>query len=404
MKIFYSAGIYLYGALIALAALFNRKARMLWRGQRGALRELRRKADPSKEYVWVHAASLGEFEQGRPIIERLKSEHPDTPVLLTFFSPSGYEVRKNYAGADVVAYLPLDTPRAAAALVRTVRLSKAIFIKYEFWPNFLLALQRAGVPTYIVSAIFRPDQLFFRPYGKWYLGLLGTFRHIFVQNEASARLLREHGIDRVSVAGDTRFDRVAAQARMAREFPLVQRFCEGSRVIVAGSTWPHDEALLADYLHAHEGVKLIMVPHEVHKAHLYDLFKLLGGDYVRYSEATDVNILTSRCLVVDVVGILSSLYRYADVAYVGGGFGVGIHNTLEAAVYGVPVVFGPNYRKFREACELVAAGGGFSVNDYEGLAGCLDMLLDNGAAAGKTAGEYVSRNTGATDTILKELN
>lgn len=403
MKTLYSIGIYAYSMLVAIAAVFNKKARKLFFGQRRTLSELKNKIDPTKRYVWIHAASLGEFEQGRPIIEYLKSEHPEIPILLTFYSPSGYEQKKKYKNADIIAYLPLDTPRFARKFIKLVNPSKAIFIKYEFWPNFLLALQKENIPAYIVSAIFRPDQLFFKWYGKWYLKLLKVFNRIFVQNKCSADLLNENGITQVSITGDTRFDRVTEQAKIAKKFPFIEQFIDNKPVIIAGSTWSKDEALLTCYLNAHPDIKMIIVPHEVHKAHLYDLFKMLQGDYVRYSEVTHTNIKTSNCLVIDVIGILSSVYQYADIAYIGGGFGAGIHNTLEAAVYNVPVVFGPNYQKFREARELIKVGGGFSICNYNELKECFDALLKENKTVGQSAGNYVRENTGATAEILKYI-
>jgi 3-deoxy-D-manno-octulosonic-acid transferase len=403
MEFIYNVGIYLYGVMIFIASLLNEKARLLRKGQQQAFALLKEKIDPNARYVWFHAASLGEFEQGRPVIEQLKREKPETKILLTFFSPSGYEIRKNYAGADIVSYLPLDIPGNTRRFVNLVKPCKAIFIKYEFWPNYLLALQAANVPVFSISAIFRPEQVFFKGYGNWYKSLLETFKHIFVQDKLSLELLQAHGINNVSVAGDTRFDRVADLASQAKSIPLVEAFVkDAQKVIVAGSTWPKDEELLVRYLKEHADVKLILVPHEIHEAHLSGIFKLLENDFIRYTQAADSSILSSNCMVVDTIGLLSSIYRYTKVAYIGGGFGVGIHNTLEAAVYNVPVVFGPNYQKFREARELIAAGGAFFITDYEMLEAQLDKLFDD-SEAGKIAGEYVKQNTGATELILKEI-
>lgn len=376
---------------------------MLREGQHKAFALLKEKIEPDTRYVWFHAASLGEFEQGRPVIEQLKREKPETKILLTFFSPSGYEIRKNYAGADIVSYLPLDVPGNAWYFVNLVKPSKAIFIKYEFWPNYLLALQAENIPVVSISAIFRPEQVFFKDYGKWYKKLLLTFQHIFVQDKFSKELLQAHGINNVTVAGDTRFDRVYDLYQQAKQLPLIEEFVKGAeKVIVAGSTWPKDEELLVQYLRLHPDVKLIMAPHEVHNSHIAEISKLLDGKFVRYSDATAENVKSTNCLVVDIIGILSSIYRYANVTYIGGGFGVGIHNTLEAAVYGLPVVFGTNYQKFREARELIAVGGAFSISNYVTLEAQFDLLLkDNNA--GKIAGEYVKNNTGATEMILKQL-
>ena len=403
MKTLYSIGIFCYGILIFIASLFNEKARLLRKGQHNAFKLLKEKVDPNGGYVWFHAASLGEFEQGRPVIEQLKREQPDIKILLTFFSPSGYEVRKNYTGADIVSYLPLDIPGNAWYFVNLIKPSKAIFIKYEFWPNYLLALKAANVPVYSISAIFRPEQVFFKVYGKWYLNLLGTFNHIFVQDNVSLDLLENHQLRNVSVCGDTRFDRVYDLYTRAKELPLIEEFVKNAPdVIVAGSTWPKDEEILVRYLKLHPNIKMIIVPHEVHSSHIMELSKLLDGRFVRYSDATPENVKTTNCLVVDVIGVLSSIYRYAHIAYIGGGFGAGIHNTLEAAVYGIPVIFGPNYLKFREARELIAVGGAFPISNYVVLEAQFDRLLKD-QQAGKMAGEYVKQNTGATNQICKTI-
>ena len=404
MRFLYNIGIYFYQLAIFIASFFNAKAKKLRIGQAEAFAILKQKIEPNTSYVWFHAASLGEFEQGRPVIDQLKKEQPETKIMLTFFSPSGYEIRKNYALADIVSYLPLDTAFAAMKFVKILNPSKAIFIKYEFWPNYLQALKTAGVPVYSISAIFRPQQIFFQWYGQWYKKLLQGIDHIFVQDITSLDLLKTHGVDKVSVAGDSRFDRVADLAAQAKSIPLVETFVKGAdKVIVAGSTWPNDEELLVRYLKIHPDVKMILVPHEIHAAHIMGISKLLDGNFVRYTEATEVNVQTTNCLVVDTIGLLSSIYRYAQVAYIGGGFGVGIHNTLEAAVWDVPVTFGPNYTKFREARELIAIGGAFSISDYELLEAKFDALLKD-KKTGKIAGEYVRQNTGATMMILQEIS
>lgn len=403
MKFPYTIGINFYQFAIFIASFFNEKAKILRIGQNDVFAILKQKIEPNTSYVWFHAASLGEFEQGRPVIEQLKKLKPETRIILTFFSPSGYEIRKNYTGADIVSYLPLDTASSAKKFIELVNPSKAIFIKYEFWPNYLMALQTANVPVYSISAIFRNEQIFFKWYGKWYKKLLQEIQHIFVQDNFSLEILKSHGIDRVSVAGDTRFDRVADLAAQAKNIPLVEAFVKGAdKVIVAGSSWPKDEELLVRYLKLHPDLKMILVPHEIHAAHIAGISKLLNENFVRYTEATGENVQTTNCLVIDTIGLLSSIYRYAHVAYIGGGFGVGIHNTLEAAVWNVPVVFGPNYQKFREARELIAIGGAFSITSYEQFETEFDKLL-NDTKAGKTAGEYVKQNTGATQLILKEI-
>jgi len=372
--------------------------------QAGALSLLKRTIDSNARYIWFHAASLGEFEQGRPVMEQLKKDNPETKILLTFFSPSGYEIRKNYAGADVISYLPLDTRASARRFVKLVNPSKAVFIKYEFWPNYILELKKANVPVYSISAIFRPSQVFFKGYGGWYRNLLKSFAHIFVQDKNSLKLLVDNGFMNVSVAGDTRFDRVADLAQQAKTIPLIEAFVkDAGKVIVAGSTWPKDEELLVRYMKLHPDVKMILVPHEIHQAHIMGISKLLDGKFVRYTELNEQNVLTTNCIVVDTIGLLSSIYRYANVAYIGGGFGVGIHNTLEAAVWNVPVVFGPNYQKFREARELITIGGAFSIAHYELMEAQFDLLLKDNKA-GKIAGDYVKNNIGATDLIIKEIS
>jgi 3-deoxy-D-manno-octulosonic-acid transferase len=402
MNSVYNIGIYFYKIAIYIASFFNEKAQKLKNGQIDAFTVLENEIEPNSNYVWFHAASLGEFEQGRPVIEQLKSQQPDTKIILTFFSPSGFEVRKNYAHANIVLYLPLDTPNNAKRFVQLVKPSKAVFIKYEFWPNYLLALQEAKVPVFSISTIFRPNQLFFKWYGGWYRNLLSTFNHIFVQDKASYDLLKSNGFSNASICGDTRFDRVYDLFSKSKQLSLIEAFCNGKKVIVAGSTWGKDEELLVNYYKLHPDIKLILVPHEIHSAHINSISKLLEGQLVRYSEANFENLKTVNCLVVDVIGILSSIYRYADIAYIGGGFGVGIHNTLEAAVYGIPVLFGPNYLKFREARELISIGGAFSITNYSLLEAQIDRLLTD-TLAGKIAGDYVKKNTGATDLIIRRI-
>lgn len=403
MKLLYSIGIYIYKFAIYIASFFNKKASQLQKGQNDVFAILKNKIVPNTNYVWFHAASLGEFEQGRPIIEKLKTDFPEVKILLTFFSPSGYEVRKNYSGADIITYLPLDTPVNAKRFVKMVNPSKVIFIKYEFWPNYLLTLKSYNIPTYSISSIFRPSQVFFKPYGSWYRTLLRTFNHIFVQDNNSLELLSTFGIKNVTVAGDTRFDRVVDLANNSAEIKLIETFVkDATQVIVAGSSWPKDEELLIRYLKEHVGVKLILVPHEIHETHIAGIEKLLKSNYVRYTTTTDNQLQSVNCLIVDTIGLLSSIYRYADVAYIGGGFGVGIHNTLEAAVWNVPVIFGPNYKKFREASELISVGGAKTISNYNELEYALNKMFAN-PKYGEYAGTYVTENVGATTLILKNI-
>ena len=386
-----------------IAALFSRKVRTMMRGHRDAWRILRRQIGTDR-YVWFHAASLGEFEQGRPLMERLRREHPEKKILLTFFSPSGYEVRKNYAGADVICYLPFDTPFNAVKFVRMARPEAAYFIKYEFWRNYIEVLHRNNIPVYSVSSIFRPGQIFFRWYGRGYARVLKRMTHLYVQNEASRQLLHTIGVDHVTVVGDTRFDRVIDIRRAAKPLPLVERFAGCWRVIVAGSSWPPDEDLLIHYFNAHPGVRLVLAPHVVSEDHLRQIEAKLQRPFVRYSAATPKSVAEADCLIIDCYGLLSSIYRYATIAYVGGGFGVGIHNVPEAAVYGVPVLIGPNNKKFREAQALLQCGGCIEVHNQTDLDHSLDHLLADRealATAGQAAGNYITANAGAVERIFK---
>lgn len=397
MHILYNFGIRLMQAYVAVAALFNQKMRARHRGGKATFAALAH-ADV-QGYVWFHAASLGEFEQARPMIERLRSKEPDTKILLTFFSPSGYEVRKNYDQVDLVCYLPFDIPGYVRRFIDLVQPTKAIFVKYEFWANYLLELERRAVPTYIISSIFRPKQIFFKPYGGFFRRLLHCYTTLFVQDEASKKLLVEHGVERVVVGDDTRFDRVADIAAAAKDLPIAAAFAEGYKVLVAGSTWEPDEELLTRYINANKDIcRLIIAPHVVSPQHIEKLCAKLRCNFVLYSHTTPDEAAKANCLVVDTIGILSSLYRYGHVAYIGGGFGVGIHNTLEAAVWGMPVVFGPNYDKFREARDLIACGGGFCVRSYRHFEDCITALLID-HDAGQKAGEYVKKHVGATDRL-----
>lgn len=354
----YSFGIFLYALVVRLLALLgHKKARLMVRGHRAAWRLLQTQIEPGQRYVWFHAASLGEFEQGRPLMERLRREQPDRKILLTFFSPSGYEVRKDYDGADLVCYLPFDTPLNARRFIRLAQPEMAVLIKYEFWRNYIHRLHRREIPVYSVSSIFRPEQVFFRWYGRGYARCLRRITHFFVQNKESIALLQQVGVkDKVSVVGDTRMDRVVQIRQAARPLPLVEEFARGHRVIVAGSTWPPDEALLFAFLERHEDWRLVIAPHVVSEAHLSEIEAALPGRHLRLSEAESQDLSRYRTLIVDGYGLLSSIYRYATVAYVGGGFGVGIHNVPEAAVYGVPVVIGPttNASERRASSSLAA--------------------------------------------------
>ena len=418
----YQIVIYLYLCGVAIASLFSEKVRKMWRGEREAIRMLKEKVDPEAQYVWFHAASLGEFEQGRPLMERLRREHPEYKILLTFFSPSGYEVRKNYDGADIICYLPLDTIRNARRFLRTVRPCMAFFIKYEFWYNYLHILKHRHVPVYSVSSIFRPDQVFFRWYGRQYGRVLKCFTRFFVQNEQSRDLLKTLGITEVEVVGDTRFDRVLQIKEQAKELPIglatdLSPKGEGSdmsekpKVFVAGSSWPPDEDIFIRYFNEHRDWTLIIAPHVIGEDHLQQIEeKLDGWDVTRYTSlatsASSWKCAAGKALIIDCFGLLSSIYRYGQVAYVGGGFGVGIHNVVEAAVWGMPVFFGPNNQRFREAQELKQNGGGIEIESFDDFEERMTELAANPEALnerGRTAGDYVNSRAGATEKIFQYL-
>ena len=445
---------------MAIGSLFNKKIKKMWRGEREAVDLLKEKVDPTAKYVWFHAASLGEFEQGRPLIEQLRATHPEYKILLTFFSPSGYEVRKNYEGADIVCYLPLDTIRNARRFLRAVHPVMAFFIKYEFWYNYLHILRHRGVPVYSVSSIFRPGQVFFKWYGRNYAKVLHCITHFFVQNEVSLQLLKGIGIDEATVVGDTRFDRVLQIKEQAKELPIVEAFkgingkgdackdnlsedackddlsedackrvlsedackedlsedackedlsengCKGCKVFVAGSSWQPDEDIFIRFFNDHPDWKLIIAPHVIGEDHLAYILDKLQMKAVRYTQATEQSAAEARCLIIDCFGLLSTIYRYCEIAYVGGGFGVGIHNVPEAAVWGVPVLFGPNNKRFQEAQDLLACKGSFEVTDYDSFNTIISRLISDDQfrhQCGEASANYVKSRSGATDIIMKSV-
>ena len=465
----YNIAIYIYLIGVAIGSLFNKKIKKMWRGEREAVDLLKEKVDPTAKYVWFHAASLGEFEQGRPLIEQLRATHPEYKILLTFFSPSGYEVRKNYEGADIVCYLPLDTIRNARRFLRAVHPVMAFFIKYEFWYNYLHILRHRGVPVYSVSSIFRPGQVFFKWYGRNYAKVLHCITHFFVQNEVSLQLLKGIGIDEATVVGDTRFDRVLQIKEQAKELPIVEAFkgingkgdackdnlsedackrvlsedacngdlsedackedlsedackedlsenackedlsengCKGCKVFVAGSSWQPDEDIFIRFFNDHPDWKLIIAPHVIGEDHLAYILDKLQMKAVRYTQATEQSAAEARCLIIDCFGLLSTIYRYGEIAYVGGGFGVGIHNVPEAAVWGVPVLFGPNNKRFQEAQDLLACKGSFEVTDYDSFNTIISRLISDDKfrhQCGEASANYVKSRSGATDIIMKSV-
>ncbi len=405
---------------IAIASLFNEKVRKMWRGEREAFKILKQKVDPNAKYIWFHAASLGEFEQGRPLMERIRKDYPQYKILLTFYSPSGYEVRKNYEGADIICYMPVDTRLNAIRFLRLVRPVMAFFIKYEFWSNFLHILKHRNIPTYSVSSIFREDQVFFKWYGRSYAGVLKCFTRFFVQNEESKRLLEGIGITAVDVVGDTRFDRVLQIKEAAKQLPICKAFRTGVassqsadvphhdfKVFVAGSSWPPDENIFIPFFNEHKDWRLLIAPHVIAEEHLKLILSLIKGKkVVRYTQTTPEEAAEADVLIIDCFGLLSSMYNYGDVAYIGGGFGVGIHNTLEAAVWNMPVIFGPNNKKFQEAQGLLKSDGGFEINTYEDFSGLMSSLMNDEAflkQAGDKAGAFVAHLAGATDKVLASV-
>lgn len=456
----YNIAIYIYLIGVAIGSLFNKKIKKMWRGEREAVDLLKEKVDPTAKYVWFHAASLGEFEQGRPLIEQLRATHPEYKILLTFFSPSGYEVRKNYEGADIVCYLPLDTIRNARRFLRAVHPVMAFFIKYEFWYNYLHILKHRGVPVYSVSSIFRPGQVFFKWYGRNYAKVLHCITHFFVQNEVSLQLLKGIGIDEATVVGDTRFDRVLQIKEQSKELPIVEAFkgingkgnackkelsedackkdlsedackkdlskdackedlskdackkdlskngSKGCKIFVAGSSWQPDEDIFIRFFNDHPDWKLIIAPHVIGEDHLSYILDKLQMKAVRYTQATEQSAAEARCLIIDCFGLLSTIYRYGEIAYVGGGFGVGIHNVPEAAVWGVPVLFGPNNKRFQEAQDLLACKGSFEVTDYDSFNTIISRLISDDQfrhQCGEASANYVKSRSGATDIIMKSV-
>lgn len=456
----YNIAIYIYLIGVAIGSLFNKKIKKMWRGEREAVDLLKEKVDPTAKYVWFHAASLGEFEQGRPLIEQLRATHPEYKILLTFFSPSGYEVRKNYEGADIVCYLPLDTIRNARRFLRAVHPVMAFFIKYEFWYNYLHILKHRGVPVYSVSSIFRPGQVFFKWYGRNYAKVLHCITHFFVQNEVSLKLLKGIGIEEATVVGDTRFDRVLQIKEQSKELPIVEAFkgingkgnackkelsekackedlsedackkdlsedackkdlsedackkdlsengSKGCKVFVAGSSWQPDEDIFIRFFNDHPDWKLIIAPHVIGEDHLSYILDKLQMKAVRYTQATEQSAAEARCLIIDCFGLLSTIYRYGEIAYVGGGFGVGIHNVPEAAVWGVPVLFGPNNKRFQEAQDLLACKGSFEVTDYDSFNTIISRLISDDQfrhQCGEASANYVKSRSGATDIIMKSV-
>jgi 3-deoxy-D-manno-octulosonic-acid transferase len=392
--------------VIRFAALRNGKARRWVKGREGLMKKIAEEVSGVDHLVWVHCASLGEFEQGRPLIEEIKLKYPEKKIVLTFYSPSGYDVQKNYKKADFVYYLPLDTRRNAKRFVEYVNPELVFFIKYEYWFNFLSALKKKNISVYFVSTIFRKNQLFFKWYGAWYREMLNLITHLFLQNEESALLLDSINIKNYTVTGDTRFDRVAHVVENVKTLAVVDAFVGDEKIIVAGSTWKAEEAMLLQYVRTHRDVKVILAPHEIEADRIERILELFGSVAIRYSEANLSNVIDKQVLVVDCYGVLTSLYHYGTIAIIGGGFGVGIHNVLEAATFGMPIVFGPNYERFKEAVDLVAQFSAFSVENIEDFNTILNHLLKDEKVTrniSEMSASYVQRNVGATQRIIKTV-
>lgn len=405
----YNFTIYLYALIVRIISPFHRKARKMIVGHKDTYRILREQIAPNESYIWFHAASLGEFEQGRPIIEEMKRKYPSYKILLTFFSPSGYEIRKNYPQADVVCYLPFDKKRNVKKFLKLVEPKIAIFIKYEFWYNYINELKKRNIPTYMVSAIFRPNQIFFRWYGFAIRNILHKYTCICVQDKRSEELLANINVNNVKVCGDTRFDRVIdIKNQKSESLHLIELFAQSKeeknqKIFIAGSSWPKDEDIFIPYFNTHLEVKLIIAPHEIDEVHLNYIESNLLRPFIRYSQATEENIKNYDCVIIDCFGILSSVYAYGDIGYVGGGFGAGIHNILEAAVHHVPIIFGPNFKKFKEANDLIENGGGYAIKDLQAFSGLMDEFLqyeDTLQAAGQHAERYVLDNSGAVARVM----
>ena len=407
MRCFYNIGIRCYYLLVWIVSLRNEKARKWIEGRKDIFRRLSETIKPGEPLLWFHASSLGEFEQGRPVIESIKKQKTDYKILLTFFSPSGYELRKDYPYADYVFYLPLDTRKNAATFIEIVKPEKAFFIKYEFWFNFLTELKKQHIPTYIFSALFRPSQIFFKPWGKWYGKALTTYEHIFVQNQESFDILHQHGFNNVDICGDTRLDAVGEIADAAPHLEKMEVFCGNNKAIVAGSTWKEDEDLVIRYINENiSKQKFVIAPHEVNKQSIERITGALTKPYSLYSSSTNDEISKSNVLIVDGYGYLLSVYRYGLFAYVGGGFTTGIHSILEPAAFGLPVIFGPDYHKFQEAHDLLKLGAANFISDYEEFAFIMnEYQLNNDmlSKASEIALNYVNKNRGASKEIVKYL-
>jgi 3-deoxy-D-manno-octulosonic-acid transferase len=408
MKLIYNLSLFFYYLAIKLASLFNAKAKLWINGRKHIFSKIELVLHSNTSpLIWFHCASLGEFEQGRPLIEKIKKEYPSHKIALSFFSPSGYEIRKNYSGADYIFYLPIDTPANAKKLVALLNPQLAFFVKYEFWFNYLNELKSSAIPTYLVSGIFREKQHFFKPYGNWFRKQLSCFTHFFLQDKTSELLLNSIGYTNTTIAGDTRFDRVYEISKDVTSYHLLEQFCKNIPTFIIGSSWPDDEQLIAQASKSLNTYKLIIAPHEIDEQHIQFIEEKFSvyGNCIRYTKATDASIINANVLIIDNMGMLSSLYQYGTIAYIGGGLGKGIHNILEAATFGLPIIFGPNYHKFLEAKELISQKGAFTINDVNELASTLHYLSiqSNYESASASSKKYIQSNIGATNKILSSI-
>lgn len=421
MSFLYNISIYSYLIVIQIASLFNAKAKLWIVGRKDIFKKIKlaiaasNSKAPNSKLIWFHCASLGEFEQGRPLMELMKKQDSSIKILLTFFSPSGYEIRKNYSGADLVFYLPIDTPKYAQKFIEISKPTAVFFIKYEFWYNYLNELKNKNIPTYLVSGIFREDHYFFKPLGSWFRKQLDCFTHFYLQDEQSEKLLNSIGYANTTVTGDTRFDRVSEVAKQVQKIDFVEQFIQDKKILIVGSSWEEDEKIIANFLENPKSqilnYKIIIAPHEIDENHIASIeakfIPLLrrAGGCLRYSSANESNIKDAQILIIDNIGMLSSLYQYGTIAYIGGGFGKGIHNILEAATFGLPIIFGPNYQKFTEAKDLIKLGGAFSIKEVSELEKTMLLLEDKDVlqTASHISKYFVQSRVGASDKIFKSL-
>ena len=408
MRFLYTFFVYAYGRALSLAALFNHKAALWIEGRKNIFSKIEEVLKPNEKRIWFHCASLGEFEQGRPLIEKIKKEKPEFKIFVTFFSPSGYEIRKNYPFADYIFYLPADTPSNTKRFLNLVKPEMVVFVKYEFWFNYFRQIKLMEIPLYLISGVFRKDQHFFKSWGGWFRNQLKSINYFFLQDEKSAQLLESIGFENQTVSGDTRFDRVSEILIEKGELPIIEKFKSGQKLLCAGSSWPPDEEIILNYFQGKPELKLIIAPHDISKKHIEEIqSKFSAFKIAIYSQSGDAKeIHNCQILIIDSIGLLNKIYRYAEIAYIGGGFGVGIHNLLEPAVYGIPVLYGPNHKHFREALEMANGNGGFPIenkNDFKEIVNKLVTDKNFYETNAHAAGNYISSNTGATRMIFERI-